>query len=246
MTFAEEFVPIENEEELGEDSGYPEAFGITFTPMVGGIAIGVLGILVAAYLGFTQLGAAWSSLSETKENIKTTEREIETKKKELENAPELDLQLQDAQRRKQRVIALLSSEQSLDTLLLDLNRFSESRQAQLTSYKPDNGIQTVEDSSLGTALNGKMKRQSIDVEFEGTFDQTQSLIRNIERLQSSLLLVKDFQSEVFEEQVLILEQNTIVPSGQPRLKTKFRLDAILPIEQDIEEEEETDTKEKDK
>ena len=49
MTFADDFAL--DEKELEGD--YPSAFGITFTPMVSGIAIAVAGITLAIY-GFTR------------------------------------------------------------------------------------------------------------------------------------------------------------------------------------------------
>lgn len=230
MTFVDDFVPGEGEE-LAEQSPYPEAFGITFTPLVGGGILAFIGLAIAIYLGLTQLKPTWESIGELKGQIAQTKLDIKQKKQALEQTDELEAQLAEARRHKEQVLALLSNQQSLETLLIDLNSFIEQRQAQLTSYKPELEVVAVDDGSLGTALNGKIKRQSVKMELEGTFDQTQSVIRNFERLQSVLLVVKDFETQVLEEQVLFVDQNTILPSGQPKLKTKFRVDAILPIEQ---------------
>lgn len=227
MTFTDDFVP---EDEL-EESGYPEVFGITFTPVIGGIIAAVIGLAGAAYLGFTQVMPAWNTIGTVELEINKTQGEVKKKKQTLEDTTALEVELEQAKLKKDQVLALLSSEESLDTLLLDLNRFIEQRQAQLVKYNPALEIITVDDGSLGTALNGQMKRQSITMEIEGTFDQTQSVMRNLERLQSALLVVKDLEAQVLQEQILILDQTTVVPSGQPKLKTKFRIDAILPLEQ---------------
>ncbi|NES74023.1 MAG: hypothetical protein F6K24_56985, partial [Okeania sp. SIO2D1] len=57
MTFAdaEEFIP-EGEEQQPD---YPQAFGVTFTPTVSGVLVGVLGFGVAAYLAYTFVLPAW-------------------------------------------------------------------------------------------------------------------------------------------------------------------------------------------
>ena len=194
MTFTDDFVP---EDEL-EESGYPEVFGITFTPVIGGIIAAVLGLAGAAYLGFTQVMPAWNTISTVEVEISKTEAEVRKKQKTLEDTSALEAELEQAKLKKNEVIALLSSEESLDTLLLDINRFIEQRQAQLVKYQPGLEITPVDDGSLGTALNGQMKRQSIIMEIEGTFDQTQSVIRNLERLQSALLVVKDLEAQVLQ------------------------------------------------
>ena len=235
MTFTEDFVPEEGEE-LEESSAYPEVFGITFTPVIGGGIAAALGIIGSIYLAFTQLMPAWDQISQVKADVGKTQGEIKQKQATLENTETLEVQLAQSKRKKDQVIALLSSEESLETILIDLNNFIEQRQAELIKYEPELEIVTVDDGSLGTALDGKMKRQTIIMEVEGTFDQTQSIIRNFERLQSALLVLRDFQTQVLQEQILILDQNTVVPSGQPRLKTKFRIDAILPLEQPLIDE----------
>ena len=235
MTFTEEFVPEEGEG-LEEESGYPEVFGITFTPVISGAIVAALGIIGAIYLTFTQLMPTWDQITQVKTDVSKTQGEIKQKQAILEQTGNLEAQLAQSKGKKAQVISLLSSEESLETILIDLNNFIEQRQAELIRYEPDLEIVTVEDGSLGTALNGKMKRQTITMELEGTFDQTQSIIRNFERLQSALLVLRDFETQVLQEQILILDQNTIVPSGQPRLKTKFRIDAILPLEQSLTDE----------
>lgn len=234
MTFTEDFVPDEGEG-LEESSG-AELFGITFTPVIGGAIVAGVGIIVTIYLAFTQLMPTWDQIGQVKTDVSKTQGEIKQKQAILEQTGNLEAQLAQSKGKKAQVISLLSSEESLETILIDLNNFIEQRQAELIRYEPELEIVTVEDGSLGTALNGKMKRQTITMELEGTFDQTQSIIRNFERLQSALLVLRDFETQVLQEQILILDQNTIVPSGQPRLKTKFRIDAILPLEQPLTDE----------
>ncbi|HEY9753176.1 MAG TPA: hypothetical protein V6C46_09500, partial [Coleofasciculaceae cyanobacterium] len=56
--------------------------------------------------------------------------------------------------------------------------------SQLKKFTPDpktSGI--ISDGSYGAALNNKLKRQTASVSFEGSFNQTQSILRSMERLQ---------------------------------------------------------------
>ena len=46
MTFADDFL----DEDKGLDGDYPSAFGVTFTPMVIGIVLGIFGLVGAGYI----------------------------------------------------------------------------------------------------------------------------------------------------------------------------------------------------
>jgi type IV pilus assembly protein PilO len=114
-------------------------------------------------------------------------------------------------------------------------------EAKLKKFKPDEkGIMVI--SEVGTdayvqpALVGQLRRQTVEVEFEGNFNQTQSIFRTIERLQP-LLIIKDLKIERKES------TNLYTPAGpgtvqfltncQPEAvtKTSFKMDALLPLSQ---------------
>jgi len=58
MTYADQdFIPEGQE----ENPNYPTAFGITFTPQVGGILFGVLGLLGSLYLFLNVVQPAWEN-----------------------------------------------------------------------------------------------------------------------------------------------------------------------------------------
>jgi type IV pilus assembly protein PilO/type IV pilus assembly protein PilQ len=46
----------------------------------------------------------------------------------------------------------------------------------------------VSDSSLGSAVNNKLKRQTFNVKIEGNYVNSQKVIRDLERLQPLILL----------------------------------------------------------
>ena len=81
-----------------------------------------------------------------------------------------------------------------------------------------------------SAVNGKVKRKSFELEMKGTFRQIKLMMNSIERLQP-LLIVRNFQTEISKEQVVKYrtQGNTIASTNPPRLNTTFQVDAILPL-----------------
>jgi type IV pilus assembly protein PilO len=110
--------------------------------------------------------------------------------------------------------------------------------ARLRKFKPnEKGTEVINDGSLGDAINNKLKRQAIDVEFQGNFNQTQSIFRTIERLQP-LLLIKNLEVKVIDGKVSeglyeVQRDGTVryLSNCQPdiQVKTAFQMDALLPL-----------------
>ncbi|MEO1799828.1 MAG: type II and III secretion system protein, partial [Cyanobacteria bacterium J06629_2] len=120
MTFADDFAS----EELLE-SDYPSAFGITFTPTIMGVAIAVAGITLSIY-GFVK----YVKPAQTAHEAAVTQKE--TLQAQLNSIKTGDLQLKLAQLQadlaekkvlKSRVLSMFTSEDDLETLLIDLNGF---------------------------------------------------------------------------------------------------------------------------
>jgi type IV pilus assembly protein PilO len=67
----------------------------------------------------------------------------------------------------------------------------------------------------------------------GSYTQTESIIRNIERLQP-LLVVRDFVSEIDQttQTLRLNSQGRLTPTGQPeaRITTSFQLIGVVPVE----------------
>ena len=229
MTFADDFA---SEDQLAED--YPSAFGITFTPMVMGVAIAVAGIALAAYGYMNSVKPA----QEKYEQASAKKQELQT---QLEKTKRGDLQLKLAQLQsdlakkkvlKSRVISMFTSEDDLETLLIDLDKFISANQARLIDYQPDSNVTTINDASLGSGVQGKLKRKGISMTIEGTYTETKQILQDLERLQP-LLMIQSISSTVDEKPTAVFASNNteIVPKEQAVLKTKIKLDAILPSSQ---------------
>ncbi|MGK7945659.1 MAG: hypothetical protein AB4058_14445 [Microcystaceae cyanobacterium] len=239
MTYTEEFTP-EDDQEFEEEVDYPTAFGITFTPKVSGISLGVLGLLTAGYL-LTQFGLPiLSQFNELKSQEDEKRAQVEAKQSgQLDQEKiQLESELKQAELTKQRVLSLYAKPDTLNTILLNLNRFVNARNVTLNSFQPTGDISVINDGSLGAAVNGKLQRQSYNLSIIGTYDEVQAFLRDIERLQP-LIVVRDLtassQGNQREDQVPVTlienpDQEVYAipnPENLPTLSAQFTLDVIL-------------------
>ncbi|MBD0313886.1 MAG: pilus assembly protein PilO, partial [Microcoleus sp. T3-bin5] len=104
--------------------------------------------------------------------------------------------------------------------------------AALAAQDPD----ILADTSFGPSLAGKLRRKKFKVEFEGNFAQTRNFMRNLELMQS-LLVVRNLKSELLSSTQAIevdFLKGKIVPVDRPltQIKTAFDLHALLPLKQE--------------
>ena len=230
MTFADDFAS----DELLEEGDYPSAFGITFTPPIIGVALAVAGITLSIYGFVKYVKPAQQTYQETitqKETLQAQLNSIKTGDLQLKLA-QLQADLAEKKVLRSRVLAMFTSEDDLETLLIDLNSFIATNQGELTQYQPDSNISTVSDASLGSEVQGKLKKKGISLTFKGTFNETKQILQDLERLQP-LLMVQSISSTIEEEPTAVLtaSNSSIVPQKQAELKTQIKLDAILPMSQ---------------
>lgn len=271
-----DFIP---DSEFESTPNYPTAFGITFTPTISGIMLGLLGLLGGGALIYYMVMPAYDT-------NQTLSRSVEEKTQQLQQQGAIRKQIQDAKdqlekakQKRDQVYSLFANEKTLNTLLFDLNQLIERNnagllaarntklnacpayvrqifstpggaqefqdkfgplvsEARLKRFKPDEkGAAVINDSSLGAPINNKLKRQTIDIEIRGNFNQTQSIFRTIERLQP-LLLVRNLDVKVVDNKVAeglyeIQPDGTIryLTNCQPdnQIAATFQMDALLPL-----------------
>ena len=233
MTFTEEF----EDRELEEFDEYPIAFGITFTPRNSGIAAAVLGLLGSFYLLFNWVMPAYDTLQQLQNDAAGKQQQIDQQKSGLGPAElaKIESQLQQKEATKQQILALFAQEKNLSTILLDISNIFKSRNVKLISFQPQ-GLEpvVVSDGSLGSAVNNKLKRQTLNVKIEGNYANTQEVIRDLERLQP-LILLNSLNTQMEKEgsavKVVSTGNNkaTIVPQGDKPVTTTFLLDVIIPL-----------------
>lgn len=236
MTFTDEMNFAESE--LNDAPSYPVVFGISFTPKVSGILAGLAGVAGAAYIALNLAMPAWEAFQQKRAKQTELQAQIEQKKASIGQIDQVKAELTQVKRQNMQVLGLFANEKTLDTLLLDLNRVVEAGngllpgnavQAKLKKFEPTGKkSEIISDGSLGTAINGKLKRSSINIQVSGTYDQTQTILRNIERLQP-LLIVKEYKSELNQEQSTNNGGKPIRQIGPVGINSSFQLQALMPL-----------------
>ncbi len=211
---------------------YPSIFGITFSPLVIGACLAVLGGGISLYLYMSFLQPQLAKNQELETKLGETQKQIEIRKDNALKIATAEKSLDAANVQKQIVLGLFANDKKLDTLLLDLNKLVNIRQGELQKFTPDsasNGA-PVNDGSLGAALNNKVKRKGVAIEVKGNFEQVQSILRTIERLDQ-LLIVKDFHADASKtaQKIVVDAQGKVIPQPDATLTTSFKIQALIPM-----------------
>ncbi len=216
----------------------PVLFGIAFTPKIIGILVGVIGLAGAGYILLNLLMPAWESYQQQQAKSSELQAQIEQKKANIKQIDKVKDELAQAKQQKVQVLSLFANEKTLDTLLLDLNRLIESGntptsinavRAKLKKYVPiSQKPEPITDGSLGLLVDGKLQRSTISAEITATYEQTQSIIRNIERLQP-LLIVKDYQATLAPAETRSPLDKTPMQVGPAAINTSFQLQVLMPL-----------------
>ncbi|MDB9516964.1 hypothetical protein PN466_08390 [Roseofilum reptotaenium CS-1145] len=196
-----------------------------------GIGIGVVGLGIAAFLAYSQVLPAMEKNKELQAEVNDKQIQVR-QEQELQNqllAAQEDQEL--AKQQSQDVTTLFADDAALDTLLLDINRILKERGVELMQFEPDSqGIQLVEDGSLGTEVDSKLRSQGYRLQFSGTFDQTRLVLLNLERLQP-LLVVDSMRVTVDpSSQEVLYQGGNLVAQNAPKLMTEMEIKALLPAE----------------
>jgi type IV pilus assembly protein PilO len=205
------------------EPSYPTAFGVTFTPVIQGVLVALAGVGLAAYLGNLLIGPTFGEFQETGKRVVSKELALEQKAETARMVNEIVANVNQAKAENSEVRGLFSSQEALDTLLLDLNQLIVGTNAQLLKFTPEYGLSgTVQDSSVGAILNNKLKRQVTSVAFEGNFNQTLTVMRAIDKLQT-VLVIRDLSVE--------LPGSAGPESGKPNnlVRSTFKLYAYVPL-----------------
>jgi type IV pilus assembly protein PilO len=220
---------------------YPVVFGVRLTPIVNGWLIAGAGLFAAAYILLNFVKPVWDTSQQLSADIAAKQSQLLNREETQRQIQQARANLQAAKKLKADVLSLFANDPSMDTLLLDLNERVQSanagiadpdRRATLSKFTLNDALSgVVNDSSLGPTVNGKLERRVFDVQMQGSFPQTQSIIRSIERLQP-LLVVRNFKSELNQDtRAIVLDDQGRLAAGSqpiPTLTTSFRLIALIP------------------
>jgi type IV pilus assembly protein PilO len=230
MTYSEDLMnttQLEDTTYLADAPNHPVVFGLTISPLMIGGVVGVVGLIAAGFVGMTYVMPKLQANQELEAKVTDVKQQIQDRKNNAIKIVEAEEKVKVATAQKEAVLNLFANDKKLDTLLLDLNKLVNERQGELRKYTPDlASTGPITDSSLGSALNGKIRRKSIDVEMNGGFEQILSILRTVERMDRFLLL-KDFKADLRSPSVNTGVVNTT--ASDPKLKAGFKLQAIIPL-----------------
>ena len=247
MTFSDELTPEERLEDEAPD--YPEAFGITFTPQVSGIALALAGAVFAGYLWINVLQPARNTYNETVNRRDQLAGQLEQLKNNLAEQPSLESleeeiqvlqsQIEGVKLQQQEVLTLFSTDKSLEVLLFELEKMVKETntdtmtgpapQVQLNQISPGSpNPQGVNNDKYGAVAKNQLKRQTYNLEFVGTFAQTRLFIRKLEQLEP-FFFVKEFSTSAASDQQgeYSPEQNLFVARESPALNSSITVEVIV-------------------
>lgn len=230
MTFTEEFPG--SDIEYAEKPAYPTVFGIAFTPTIIGVIFALLGLGSAVYMLLNYVQPEWQKYQDQEAANQSKQQQIDQQQANLKKLDQKQAELEKAKQQNRAVLAFFGSEKSLDTLLLDMNRFIASRQGNLQRFEPVPPEQAAAPAATPALGNGKLTSQFYNVQFQGSFDQTVSILRSLERMPL-LLQIEGFRTELGtdekqKQKLTLNRQFKVVSSGQPSLNTTFKVEALIP------------------
>ncbi|MBF2033918.1 MAG: hypothetical protein IGR92_00210 [Leptolyngbyaceae cyanobacterium T60_A2020_046] len=103
--------------------------------------------------------------------------------------------------------------------------------SKLFTFNPSGLSGPITDGTYGPELDGKLARQVVTVRFQALFNQTQTILRNIERLEP-LLIIRDMSQQIAAPPGDLSEEDLL---GLTRLlDTSFTLEVLVPIVDPLE------------
>lgn len=123
---AKDFIP---DSEFDSTPNYPVVFGITFRPAVTGVVLAVLGIGAGAFLAANFTLPAWDQYQQLTASVAAKETEVKTQQESLKQIAQAKEDLEKAKQARRDVLTLFANDNTLDTLLIDLNRVVTQRNA---------------------------------------------------------------------------------------------------------------------
>ncbi|MEM8640854.1 MAG: hypothetical protein AAGG51_18855 [Cyanobacteria bacterium P01_G01_bin.54] len=229
MTFVDDLMDEQDQE---EQSPYPEAFGVKFTPPVLGGLLGVLGLGGAIAIGWYLVKPQWDALQALKTQVDEKEFQKQQLQQSEQQIAELQAQLQTVQVNQRQVLSLFSSEGSFDTFLYTLNQRFNNRGTLLRYEPPTEAPVLVEDNAWGSEVNGLIKRQTMKLQMEASFTQTMAILRDIERLQT-LAALKNITTEITTPQQRLMDNRGLISTaGEALLTTSFEMELLFPVSEE--------------
>ncbi len=135
MTAGGDFIP--NDPNFDSGPSYPVVFGIALTPTILGILLAIVGIAGAAFLFLNLVQPELDKYNTLKQQVQDKENQVQQAATIAKQIAEANAKLEAAKKQRTEVLALFSNASTLNTLLLDLNRQIETRNAGVPKLERD-------------------------------------------------------------------------------------------------------------
>jgi len=175
MTAGGDFIP--NDPNLDEGPSYPVVFGIALTPTIIGILLAVGGIALAAYLFLSLVQPALEKYNDLRQKVQTKEDQVQQAAAIAKQIADANANLDAAKKQSTDVLSLFANNATLNTLLLDLNRQIETRNAGVAKLEQDRlascpswvraGIDELRANGVELARKASLKEFTPDVKASG-------------------------------------------------------------------------------
>lgn len=129
MTAGGDFIP--GDQAFDEVPDYPTVFGVRLTPAVTGILAALIGLAGAGALAYYLVLPEWEAYQQLTTQVQQTEAEIAQQQQTKQKIEQAKKDLDEAKQQQQEVLTLFANDNALNTLLLDLNRQVDARNADL-------------------------------------------------------------------------------------------------------------------
>lgn len=239
MTASGDFIPGDAQDFEGAPT-YPTVFGVQLTPVISGLLLFVLGVAGAMWLYFNLVQGEAQSNQQLKTDIASKEALLVDQDAIEQQIAEAETRKAEADQMRSDVLALFATDDSISTLLLDVNARvqsvnagiqDEDDRANLSRFELDPELSgVITDGSFGAEVNNRLQRNVFNVAIEGNFPQTEAIIRSIERLQP-LIVLRDYQSslEFSDQSILINPQGQVTANNTATgIVTEFQLNVLSP------------------
>jgi len=206
--------------EFEENTGGVVLFGQTLSARTLGIALGVIGIVVAGYGFATFVQPLLTTLDTLNTGIDTKNQSITTKSGEVKAKADLPKKFEAAKERTKAVMSLFPTEDSMDVLLIDLNKLVQSKNIPLKSYAPG--------SPSAVVADGQYRSVIMPMTLDAPYADAVDVIQSLESLQASLA-VRDLK---LTKAATSEEKGSKLVNPPLQVTTTFNLVAYVPLSED--------------
>jgi type IV pilus assembly protein PilO len=232
---------------------------LKITPQIQGVAIALVGVALAGVVGWKLILPAMTQSQELEAKISELNNNIEGQKKRKAKLQEVTDMMENAKQEKENVMALFGKNDFLETLLFDVNKIVvEKHQGTIDKFNPAKNSSSdwilgktpagegeqpaaaapaaappaggAAAAPAGPKLSEAIEGVTIEVEMQGKWEEQQAALQDLERL-SAMVLMDAFVLEVdrTNQKLLSPRLNQFIPQGEPQLKTRFNLLAVVPL-----------------